>query len=229
MKKIITLTLFLILTGSLLFSQELLKPNFALASHPLKIEKINRLDNSTIIELSIENKSENGYFCADKNIVLKDILNAKRYQLVQSEGIAICPDSYKFNYVGEVLTFKLYFPTLSESTKYIDIVENCQSNCFSINGIILSPEMNQNIDMAYSYYGEGKLDFALASFKMAVNENPDYPYGLFHYNIIQIYAEKKDFVSAKKWYNKILDSNFKDKYELIARLNSQVYYNSINN
>ncbi len=227
MKKIVMINIVVLLIKTTIFSQELIKPNFAIASHPMKVEKISNINDFTIIELSIENQVNNGYFCADKNIILRDILNGKEYKLIKSEGISVCPDSYKFTYVGEVLRFKLYFLKIDKSVKYIDIIENCNANCFYIKGVVLDKKLNNNIDTAYEYYKKDKLDFSLAAFRMVANNSHDYPYGLFHYNIAQIYAEKKDFKTAKKWYEKIINSDFKDKKELILRIKSEEYYNKL--
>lgn len=221
---LIILTLFLPLV---LFSQQIVSPNFALASHPMKINKIELTDNQTIIELTIENQTDNGNFCADKNIYIQDLGNKKKYQLIKSTGIPVCPDHYNFNFVGESLTFKLYFPKINTSTKFINLIENCNQYCFSIKGIILDEEMNKSIDLGYDYYAQGKLDFALQAFKQAIEEQTNYPFGIFHLNMIQIFVEKNDFVNAKKWYNKILTSDFQDKNEVLERLKTSPYYSKL--
>jgi len=225
--KRLSLLIPLLIFPFLLFSQQLINPNFALASHPMKVTKISHTANETIIELSIENQSETGTFCADKNIFVQDMRSQKKYKLNSSQGIPVCPSSYKFKYVGEVLTFQLHFPKLNAKTKYLNLIEDCNQYCFSIKGIILDTEMNKSINLGYNYYEQGKLDFALEAFKIVVNQNPDYPFGLFHLNIILIYAEKYDYASAKIWYQKIITSKFKDKSELISRLKKQSFYNQL--
>lgn len=87
--------------------------------------------------------------------------------------------------------------------------------------------MNQSINLGYDYYAKGKLDFALEAFKMVINEHPDYPFGIYYLNIIQIYVEKNDYASAKDWYRKIVSSEFLDKKELIERLKRENYYNQL--
>lgn len=200
------------------YSQEIIKPNFAIASHPMKIEKISILENGTIVEISIENQSETGFFCANKSISLINSVDKTEFSLYESEGIPVCPENYQFNYVGEVLKFKLFFPKLDKSAKYIDIIENCTDNCFSIKGIILDKSINQNIDLGYYYYSKSQLDLALQAFKKAVNANENYHYGWLHYNIIQIYKEKNDFAEVKKWKDLILKSDFIDKPQLMDKM-----------
>ncbi len=227
MKKYYISAIFVLIIHIVGFSQEIIKPNFALASHPMGVESILLEKNVTVVELSIENKSPNGFFCADNNISLVNILKLKSYLLRKSLGIPICPATYKFSYVGEVLKFKLFFPALNDTVEYIDIIENCSENCFSIRGIILDASINKNIDIAYNYYGKGDLDSALQGFKIAVEASVSYPYGWLHYNIMQIYAEKNDFALANEWYKKIKASNFRDKNELMAKLKTKKYYKQI--
>ncbi len=121
MKKYYITAIFVITIYVVGFSQEIIKPNFAFASHPMGVESILLERNATVVELSIKNKSATGFFCADRNISIIDILRSKEYLLRKSVGIPVCPTTYKFSYVGEVLKFKLFFPSLKYSVKYIDI------------------------------------------------------------------------------------------------------------
>lgn len=224
--KKVGLILALIAVASFSYAQQLINPNFALASHPMKVTKITHTTNETIIGLSIENQIEAGSFCADKNIFVQDVLTGKKYRLKKSEGIPVCPSNYQFTYIGEVLNFSLYFPKIG-AKKFITLVEDCNQYCFSIKGIVLDNDMNQSINLGYDYYAKGKLDFALEAFKMTVNEHSDYPFGIYYLNLIQIYAEKNDYASAKEWYNKIINSDFLDKKELIDRLKKESYYSHL--
>jgi tetratricopeptide (TPR) repeat protein len=221
-----SLILAFIITASFSYAQQLINPNFALASHPMKVTKITHTASETIISLSIENQIEAGSFCADKNIFVQDVLTGKKYRLKKSEGIPVCPSNYQFTYIGEVLNFLLYFPKI-EAKKFITLVEDCNQYCFSIKGIVLDVDMNQSINLGYDYYAKGKLDFALEAFKLVVTEHPDYPFGIHYLNIVQIYAEKQDYASAKEWYKKIVNSNFQDKKDLLDRLKKANYYNQL--
>ena len=208
-------------------SQTIEKPNFAMASHPLKVTKIKYFETETLIELSIENQSPTGAFCADKDIFVQDILSGFNYQLTSSKGIPICPASYQFKQDGEILTFQLFFPKLSPETKYLTIVENCDNNCFSIVGIILSTEFNNEINLGYEYYEKGKLDFALAAFKQAIENHPDYSFGYLYLNVIQVFIEKSDIENAKLWYKKLENGVFTDKEQVLDRLKQKDYYKQL--
>jgi tetratricopeptide (TPR) repeat protein len=208
-------------------SQVINKPNFALATHPMTIEKVELSDNQTIVFLTIENQLETGTFCADKNIYLQDVVKKEKYKLIKTIGIPVCPENYQFTMVGETKKFQLYFPKLKPGTSYINIIEDCQQYCFSIKGIILDTDLNNEINLGYEYYAQGKLDFALASFIQTASSHIDYPFGNLYFNIIQILTEVNEIPEAKIWYKKLLSSNFVDKKEVLERLKQQYYYQKL--
>lgn len=224
--------LFLILIFPLLyisqgFAQVIENPNFAMASHPMSITKLEQLPTGTLIELSIENQSQTGSFCADKDIFVQDVLSGIKFQMISSKGIPVCPATYQFKEVGETLVFQLYFPKIATAFKYLTLVENCDNYCFSIVGIILDEDFNTEINLGYEYYEAGKLDFALAAFKQAIENHPEYPFGFLYSNIIQVNMEKGDVESAKEWYTKLNSSNFKDKQQVLDRIKQQPYYTQL--
>ena len=208
-------------------AQTIENPNFAMASHPIKITKIEQISSGSLIELSIENQSPTGSFCADKDIFVQDVLSGIKLQMISSKGIPVCPATYQFKEVGETLVFQLYFPKISSAFKYLTLVENCDNYCFSIVGIILDKEFNSEIDLGYEYYEAGKLDFALAAFRQAIEEHPEYPFGFLYPNMIQINIEKGNLENAKKWYKKLKNSNFRDKQQVLDRIKQQAYYKQL--
>ncbi|OQY03405.1 MAG: hypothetical protein B6I20_05115 [Bacteroidetes bacterium 4572_117] len=225
--KSLFIIVFLFIYSFIGISQTIENPNFAMASHPMKVTKVEYLETQTLIELSIENQSITGEFCADKNIYVQDALSGLKFQLISSKGIPVCPASYKFKNVGEVLTFQLYFPQINPIFKYLTLVEDCDNNCFSVVGIILDDEFNKEINMGFDYYSKGKLDFALVAFKKAIENHLEYPFGFLYLNVIQILSEKKDYNNAKKWYGKLKNSIFPDKQYVIDRLKQQAYYKQL--
>ncbi len=123
MRNNILLSLILLHT-TIMQAQEILNPNFAVASHPTVVESISLTSNYMLIKLTIENKIIGGNFRIDKDIFIQDVLTNAKHMLSYSEGIPVCPDAYDFKWVGEKLSFLLYFPRPSESTKYINIILN---------------------------------------------------------------------------------------------------------
>ena len=225
--KPIFIIIFTLIYSFISISQIIENPNFAMASHPMKVTKVEYHELSTLIELTIENQSPTGSFCADKNIFVQDVISGLKFQLISSKGIPVCPASYKFKQIGELLTFQLYFPKINPLIKYLTLVEDCDNNCFSVVGIILDNEFNNGINLAYEYYAKGKLDFALAAFQQAIENHQDYPFGFLYLNVIQIFSEKGDYSNAKKWYNKLDNGLFIDKKQVLERLKQKPYYSQL--
>jgi hypothetical protein len=225
--KIFSISVFILVFNSLVISQIIEKPNFSTATHPMTIERIELSYNQTIISLSIENQTEKGYFCADKNIYLIDALTNKKYKLIKSKDIPVCPETYNFSMVGEVLKFQLIFPKIDTETKYISIVEECRSDCFNIKGVVLDEGFNKDIDLGYTNYASGNTELALSVFQQTLKNHVDYPFGGLYFNIIQILAEKNDMTNAKTWYKKLSNSSLQDKTEVITRLKQLSYYTKL--
>ncbi|MBA4322161.1 MAG: hypothetical protein C0408_05025, partial [Odoribacter sp.] len=130
-------------------SQLIDQPNTGLRSHEtLELTKIEITPGKTVVYFTIENRIEDGNFCADKNIFII-YPDGRRIKLVNSSGIPECPDSYKFKSIGEKLEFSLTFPPLKPDTQWIDIVEECTSNCFHFYGITLNNDLNKKLDEAF--------------------------------------------------------------------------------
>jgi len=218
MKILSALLIFLVIDFARLEAQSVVKPNFAASSHPVTINRVLKTDTSFVVQITLENKLPNGYFCAGKEIVLKDIVSGKKIQMDHAEGVPVCPEIYHFKWVGEKLQFSLYFPVVDTTVRYADIIEVCNENCLVINGLILSPELNLLIDRGYDAYTHENLSLALESFQSAINRFPDYPYGFMYGNVIRILLEEKKAKEAKHWAQKLKDSQINDKYSILRQL-----------
>ncbi len=220
MKKFIGI-LFTAFFTLILFSvhaQEIDNPNFALASHPVTLEKIVRLPGEFVIRLNIENQMENGYFCASKTIFLQDVISGKEIKLNHAEGIPVCPDVYHFKWVGEKLHFSLYFPLPDSGFRYANVNEKCQAHCLSIYGIITDAKTNKQINEGFDAYSHQNLPFALSLFKAAIQQNPDYPFGFLYAHVIKILLEQEKYDKAKVWFQKLKTSNFIDKKSVLKQV-----------
>jgi hypothetical protein len=223
MKKIIAFSIllnFLSITG---FSQTFVKPNFALKSHEtLDITRIELKPGATIFFMSIENKIENGSFCADKNIYII-YPDGKKSKLKSSSGIPVCPDNYKFKAPGEKLEFVLTFPPLKKGTEWIDLVEECSDNCFSFYGITLDADLNKRIDDAFAL-AENEPAKALINFidiTEKIDKNSKGIAGLLYINIIKLAKQTGDDVKAEEWYQKLKLSDTPRLAAYIKYLNDQ--------
>ncbi len=227
MKKILLFSLFLLMLVSATKAQTISVPNFAVASHPFLVNKVVYQKDAFVIELTIENQTNNGYFCASKQIYLQGRQLKKKLYMSRSEGIPVCPDVYRFKWKGEKLTFKLYFPPLDTHVRYVDVIESCQEHCFSIFGLILDRKINDAINHGYDAFDNGDYQRAFQDFKNAINGNPAYPYGFLYANIIKVLMAQKKNEEARHWYNKLLNSNFMDKKAILHQISQEDYFDEM--
>ncbi len=221
--KLIALVFISLYISLTLFAQTTHRPNYGEKSHPtLDILRIEITTNQTIISFSLENKSSEGdWFCADKNIYLKNSIGTEKYTLTRAENIPTCPENYHFTKVGEILFFTLYFPKISPTIQYIDIVEDCSNACFSFKGVILGEDVNRKIDDAVKMYNTNLLLGAARYFEDALLQLKNYNYGALYYNLIRIYAKQNQLTARDAWLVKLKNSNCVDKNKLIAKLKSE--------
>ena len=163
-------SILIILGGTMVYSQTIVRPNFGMKNHEtLDIDSIKTEGKTSRIYLVIENKSLDGYFCADSNIFVILPQN-KRLELISSEGIPVCPDSYHFKIFGEKLRFSLVFPAIPSNLKWIDLIEECDYPCFSFNTIILDNGLNQRIDNAYNLMNKAKNSESITAFEEIIED-----------------------------------------------------------
>jgi len=207
-----------------ILSQTIAKPNYALKSHEtLEIKKIEIEPEATTFYLSIENRTTGGYFCTDRDVFII-YPDKSRSKLISSNGIPVCPDTYKFKTIGEKLDFVLRFPPLKQGTEWIDLIEDCTDNCFSFYCVILDPDLNKSIDDAFVLIENGELDGALAAFidiaEEIDNNNPGVE-GLLYVNIITLANETGNSAKASEWYQRMISSEAPRLQLFIKHLNSQ--------
>jgi len=207
-----------------LHSQTFINPNYSLKSHEtLNIIKVEARPEATFFYMSLENRIPNGTFCADKNIYLV-YPDGKKSRLESSSGIPVCPDTYKFKAPGEKLEFMLTFPPLKPGTKWIDLIEDCNDNCFSFYVITLDNDLNKRIDEAFSFGENDEAARALIGF-VSIAEEIDTKNlgieGLIYINIIKLSIETGDEKKAEEWYRKFKLSDAPRLSEYIKYLNDR--------
>lgn len=82
----------------------------------------------TAVEITSNNQSRNSYYqwCnIDRNTYI--MVNGTRYTMTKAEGIKIAPDKTYFSYVGQDITFTLYFPPIPTSATSMDLIESSDS------------------------------------------------------------------------------------------------------
>jgi hypothetical protein len=204
-------------------SQVVLAPNYGLKSHEtLDIDKIEITRDKTVVSFTIENRIENGTFCADRKIFITDPAG-NRYKVTKASGIPVCPDSYKFTKPGERLSFTLIFPPLEGEPAYIDLREECSENCFSFYGIVLDQYINSRLDEAFSMAERGESLKALDRFQK-ISETFSKQNGiraLIYYNIVKLATETGNTIKAGEWYKKLSSISSKGGKIYIDQLNLQ--------
>lgn len=222
MKKAVSVLVFFAAYILKVYPQTFILPNSALKSHEtLEISKVELSAEKTVFWLTIENRIEQGAFCADKNIFLITP-GGERIRLVKATNIPACPGSYKFKSIGEKLRFTLEFPPLNAGTKWVDIVEECSANCFWFYGITLDNDLNKKLDDAFELASKNKPAENIVIFKNILegidSENPGIE-GLLYINIINAAAEDNDRINAEVWYKRLASSHAPRVKEYLKYLN----------
>jgi hypothetical protein len=223
-QKLTSLSLLLLLGSVSAFSQSFLTPNAALKSHEtLDIMKVVLSEDKTEIFLKIENRITGGNFCADKNIYLV-YPDGTRSLLVASNGIPVCPDNYKFRSPGEQLDFVLTFPALRKGTESVNLIEDCQQNCFSFYGIIFDNDLNEKINNAFTLAEDNEPAKSVVSLIKIAEETGNKNQGaagLLYLNIIKLSHETGNSLKAAEWYKKLESSGLPETRLYVKHLNSQ--------
>jgi len=223
-KRLILLSVFLVCAIAYSFSQSFLSPNVALKSHEtLDIIKVMLTKEKTEIFLKVENRITGGNFCADRNIFIV-FPDGTKSLLVASNGIPVCPDTYKFSAPGEHLDFVLTFPPLEKVTGSVNLIEDCQDNCFSFYGIILDSNLNKEINDAFVLAENEEPARALVSFIKIAEETGDKNQGaagILYMNIIKLSKLTGNYVKAVEWYKKLESSGLPEAPLYIKHLNAQ--------
>jgi hypothetical protein len=215
---------FLVFELNATFSQSFLTPNVALKSHEtLDIIKIEISDEKTQIFLKVENRIQGGNFCADRNIYIV-YPDGTKSLLLASDGIPVCPDTYKFKSPGEQLDFVLTFSPLKKGVESVNIIEDCQQNCFSFYGVILDNNLNKAIDDGFALAENNEPSKALVSFVKIAKDTGDRNTGvagLLYLNIVKLSRETGNSVMAAEWYNRLESSGLPEASLYLKHLNSQ--------
>jgi len=214
-----------ILAGNNVYSQTIIRPNFGVKSHEtLEIVKVVITDKSTILYLVIENRITGGTFCADRNIYILKPDGTKLF-LKQSKGIPVCPDAYKFKFIGERLNFTLTFPPLAENEKWFDLIEDCAENCFWIYGVTIDNELNNRLEGAFIAAETGTPDENIKVFSNILKEIDSQNQGvegLLYINIINAARENSDRVTEQVFMKRLVESGAPRLEEYIKYLNGSV-------
>lgn len=219
--KYLTIIFLLLFASALSMAQQIQEePYFAFSTHPITVVSMASYPDSLVLILSIENKSDKGYFCVNKKVYIENINTGIRTFMMKESGLPYCPDVYHFKWKGEQKIFYLTFPPLNQNVRYVNVIEDCKEHCFAVYGLVLDKKMNRDINAAFDAYKMNRTVDALTMFERVVKQYPGYPFGVFYENIIEILLDEKNYAEAGKWYKKLQSSNFPDRKALIGKVRS---------
>ncbi|MFK7948408.1 MAG: hypothetical protein AB8G11_12530 [Saprospiraceae bacterium] len=140
MKKLFVFA-FLISISVTCFAQVYTNPEYNGKSNShIEILKVTITDKYTIVEFRHENPYEYGGYV---NIFPQTCIRTnkgEKFKLQKVKNIPVAPYRHHFYKKGEVLRFKLFFPSINPSTKSIDIIESeGDSRAFNFYKIKLTP------------------------------------------------------------------------------------------
>lgn len=107
----------------------------------LTLETINVVENhKTVLFLNAKGSQEymnGGWVCLGNDSYIKDPTTGKKYKLLKTNGIPICPSKFNFKAVGQKLNFSLEFEPIPKNVRVIDFIENDESS-WNLYGISLN-------------------------------------------------------------------------------------------
>lgn len=119
------LSLFVIFVfNQTVLGQEYVRPVYEGRSiKEIEILKITINDQYTIVECEHINNYGLGWASAMPNTFIRVSGDTKKYELLKTHKIPVFPRKHYYEKVGEKLRYKLYFPPINPSVKYLDIIE----------------------------------------------------------------------------------------------------------
>ncbi len=229
MKKIVLFAIILCCHSYLNAQQIIEHPAVAeQSSQELIVTRVGLYSDSTVIDLSVENKlAQGGWYCADNKIYIEASKEHQRYNIIRARGIPRCPAVHSFKRIGEKLNFTLVFPEIPTGTSLLNLIEDCDKSCFSFKNIILDERLNQDIRLytqGVELYAANKMNEAIDCFTKVVEiipANPTHVYGYSYFNLIRIYYNSGNKGTAKFWLDKLEKSTLPDKQYFINSLQKE--------
>lgn len=195
-----------VISQGALRAQSIFEPNYAL-KNPMTLEIVNieLKDDVTLLNLSIENLAEGGYYCIDPlTYITTD--KGEKIQLSELSGLPLCPEVYKFSRVGEIKYLTMRFPPVAKDTEWLDIIEECSDNCFAIYGLCLDIKLNTEINIAFRDIENGRMDAAISKFeeiKVSLKDKGNPILGSVYINLISLYEEKGNSARVAELKNEL--------------------------
>jgi hypothetical protein len=113
---------------------------------------------------------------------------------------------------------------LKPATEWIDIVEECASDCFHFYGITLNYDLNKRLDEAFILAASATPEKNLLMFRNILESVDDQNAGIegtLYINVITAAVESGDKVEAAVWYKRLLSSGAPRVNQYVKYLNDR--------
>jgi hypothetical protein len=119
----------------------------------LKIIQIDFREYSTLFHLQYTNNQAGAWVCAGENFYVKDKETLKKYKLLNSINLPICPIKHLFDNVNQQHNFTLEFEKIPEKIGLFDIIES-QDGGFNFYGVKIDTNIRVKEYMDISSFTE---------------------------------------------------------------------------
>ena len=138
--------LLLLVSTLRMWAQTIISPTYSRRDNiSLRINEVEKTTQYTIIKGVYENVMHYGWACINNTTYLKDSKSGKKYgTIIKSEGLPVSPAKYQFTKENESISFKFYFPAISDDIEMVDMIEDYTSKKLSINKGLITFIQNRN-------------------------------------------------------------------------------------
>ena len=146
---------FLLLLVSTLrtWAQTIVSPTYSRRDNiSLRINEIERTTQYTIFKGVYENVMHYGWACINSTTYLRDSKTGKNIgTIIKSEGLPVSPSKYQFIKENESISFKFYFPAISDDIDMVDMIEDGTStSAFNFYGVALKDNVNRPFSVSHN-------------------------------------------------------------------------------
>ena len=146
---------FLLLLVSTLrtWAQTIVSPTYSRRDNIfLRINEVERTTQYTVIKGVYENVMHYGWACINSTTYLRDSKSGKNIgTIIKSEGLPVSPSKYQFTKENESISFKFYFPAISDDIDMVDMIEDGTStSAFNFYGVALKNNVNRPFSVSHN-------------------------------------------------------------------------------
>lgn len=145
--------LLLLVSTLRMWAQTIISPTYSRRDNTsLRINEVEKTTQYTIIKGVYENVMHYGWACINNTTYLKDSKSGKKYgTIIKSEGLPVSPAKYQFTKENESISFKFYFPAISDDIEMVDMIEDDTStSAFNFYGVALKETVNRPFSVTHN-------------------------------------------------------------------------------